>query len=100
MKKSKEDLNNKLFKIDSHFEEELLNNLIIKFVKSNFVKSAFKKIFKIQKITPEIENEIFSDNIVKYFCYFLYASYYDTERTMKRFSLILIINYKKKDSSN
>lgn len=95
-KKSEEELKLQFFNIDGLFEKKLLTELIIKYSKSNLAKSAFRKIFQMEKIPPEIESEIFSDNIVKYFCYFPYNSYFDTERTMKRFSLILINNYKDK----
>ena len=67
-----------------------LHQSILKFAKSNLAKSSFKEIFLINEIPKEIENEIFSDNIEKYIYYFPYKSRCDTERTIKRFFLILI----------
>ena len=74
----------------------LLNDCILKFSKSNLAKDAFKIIFNKEKIPLDLEKELFTDNIQKYICYFPYSSRNDTERTSKRFSLILINNYKRK----
>ena len=74
----------------------LLNDCILKFSNSNLAKDAFKIIFNKESIPLDLEKELFTDNIQKYICYFPYSSSYDTERTSKRFSLILINNYKRK----
>ena len=74
----------------------LLNDCILKFAKSNLAKDAFKIIFNKETIPLDLEKELFTDNIQKYICYFPYSSRNDTERTSKRFSLILINNYKRK----
>lgn len=74
----------------------LLNDCILKFAKSNLAKDAFKIIFNKETIPLDLEEELFTDNIQKYICYFPYSSRNDTERTSKRFSLILINNYKRK----
>ena len=77
-----------------------LHESILKFVKSKFAKSAFKKIFNMEYIPNDIEKEIFSNNIENYVCYFPYSSSSDTERTIKRFSLILINSNKNKNFIN
>jgi len=74
----------------------LLNNCILKFSNSNLAKDAFKIKFNKESIPLDLEKELFTDNIQKYICYFPYSSRNDTERTSKRFSLILINNYKRK----
>ena len=85
---------------DMYIKEQILNpnrifngklhKSILKFAKSKLAKSSFKAIFNMEEIPIELENEIFNDNIEKYICYFPYSSLNDTERTLKRFSLILI----------
>ena len=72
----------------------ILHQSLLKFAKSNLAKSSFKEIFLKNEIPLEIEKKIYTDNIEKYIYYFPYSSRYDTERTIKRFSLILI-NYNK-----
>ena len=73
-----------------------LQEIIIKFSKSKLASSAFIKIFKLKEIPTEIKNEIFDNNINKYICYFPYSSYDNTERTIRRLSLILINSHKNK----
>ena len=73
----------------------ILHQSLLKFAKSNLAKSSFKEIFLKNEIPLEIEKKIYTDNIEKYIYYFPYSSRYNTERTIKRFSLILI-NYNKK----
>ena len=73
-----------------HIYEGILHKSIIKFAESRLAESAFKRMFDLDEIPIEIKKEIFNKNIEKYICYFPYSSYNDIERTIKRFSLILI----------
>ena len=74
----------------------ILQETIIKFCKSNLAKSAFIKIFDLKEIPIELQEEIFSDNIKKYVCFFPFSSIDNTERTIRRLSLILINSIKNK----
>ena len=74
----------------------ILQETIIKFCKSNLAKSAFIKIFDLKEIPNELKEEIFSDNIKKYVCFFPFSSIDNTERTIRRLSLILINSIKNK----
>ena len=69
--------------------------IIQNFANSKLASSAFIKIFK-SEIPKEIKEEIFTNNIAKYICFFPFSSYNITERTMRRFSLILINTNEKK----
>ena len=74
----------------------LLHKIIIKFAKSKLAKSAFLKIFNYKEIPKELENIIFSNNIAKYLYYFPFSSYDNTERTLRRYPLVLINTNKSK----
>lgn len=82
-------INNQILNPNDIYEGRL-HKSILKFSKSKLAKSSFKQIFEMKNIPLEFEKEIFSENIEKYIYYFPYSSHYDTERTLKRFSLILI----------
>ena len=93
-----------LFEIEKEIKKKLnpekyykgiLQTIIKKFVNSKLASSAFIKIFK-SEIPKEIKEEIFTNNITKYICFFPFSSYNNTERTMRRFSLILINTNEKK----
>ena len=73
-----------------------LQEAIKRFCQSNLAKTAFLKIFQLKEIPNELEKEIFSDNISKFICYFPFSSYDNTERTIRRQSLILINTTKDK----
>lgn len=73
----------------------LLEKVILNFVKSKLAASAFKKIFKLE-IPEDLNKEIFTNNITKYIYFFPFSSYNNTERTLRRVSLILINTYKDK----
>ena len=88
-------INNKIFNPNSFLEGKLHKSLL-KFANSKLAKNSFKEIFGMKEIPVELEKEIFSNNIEKYICYFPYSSRSDTERTIKRFSMILINSNKNK----
>ena len=73
-----------------------LHKVIIKYSKSKLSKSAFLKIFKLKEIPKELENEIFSNNISNYIYYLPFSSFNNTERTLRRFPLVLINTNKNK----
>ena len=63
-----------------------LYNIIETYVSSNLSKSSIYQCFNIhQGQCPELENEIFTKNILKYIRYLPYNSFNDTGRTMKQF---------------
>ena len=66
-----------------------------KFVNSKLASSAFIKIFN-SEIPQDLQEEIFTDKITKYIYFLPYSSYNNTERIVRRFSLILINPYKNK----
>ena len=73
----------------------ILLNIIKKFANSKLASSAFIKIFK-SEIPKEIQEEIFSDNIIKYISFFPFSSFDKTEKTLRWISLILINPHKDK----
>ena len=73
----------------------ILQKVIIKFVNSKLAYSAFIKIFN-SEIPKDLKEEIFTNNITKYICFFPFSSYDNTERTLRRISMILINTCKDK----
>ena len=80
----------------NNYYSGILHKIIIKFAQSKLAKSAFLKIYNYKEIPKELENFIFSDNIAKYIYYFPLSSYDNTERTLRRYPLILINTKKNK----
>ena len=81
----------------NNYYSGILHKIIIKFAQSKLAKSAFLKIYNYKEIPKELKNFIFSDNIDKYIYYFPLSSYDNTERTLRRYPLILIIQKKIKN---
>ena len=77
-----------------------LHQSILKYAQSKLAKNSFNEIFGMNEIPFELEKKIFSDNIEKYICYFPYSSRSDIERTIKKFSIILINSNKDKKIIN
>ena len=71
----------------------ILQNILIKFAKSKLASSAFIKIFK-SEIPKDIQEEIFTENIIKYILFFPFSSYDKFGKTLRWISLILINPYK------
>ena len=67
----------------------ILDEIIIKYSCSKLAKDAFKNIFEID-LPREIEEELFTKKILNYLYYIPFNGFANTERTDRRFSLILI----------
>jgi hypothetical protein len=82
-------------RLNSKYIDNGILKTLKKFVNSKLASSAFIKIFN-SEIPQDLQEEIFTDKITKYIYFLPYSSYNNTERTVRRFSLILINPYKNK----
>lgn len=71
----------------------ILNEIIIKYSCSKLARDSFENIFEID-LPKEIEEELFTKKILNYLYYIPFNGFANTERTDRRFSLILINQHK------
>jgi hypothetical protein len=78
-----------------NFFDGLLNEIILNFAKSKLALTSIKKIFNINEDEyKQLFKEVTTEEILKYIYYLPYNNRFDTERTLKVFSKIIIDPFK------